>query len=38
MNNLFLIKHIIKNTTIVSNFVTAKIFYLMWFVDTFEDV
>lgn len=38
MNNLLLIKlNIIKKkgTTILSNFVIAKIFYLMWFVDIF---
>lgn len=39
MNNLFLIKlNIIKNTTILSNFVIANTFYLMWEVDTFSDV
>lgn len=37
--NYVLIKlNIIKNITILSNFVLAKIFYLLWFVDIFEDV
>lgn len=39
INYVLLIKlNIIKNVTILSNFVTAKIFHLMWFVDIFEDV
>lgn len=35
MNTLLIKRNIIKNITVVSNFVTAKVSYLMWFVDTF---